>query len=210
MAITRETAGLEIELFCEPEDLQVRGNAQASGDDADDRSVEDQILADLESGNDWAWCCTHVRVTYQGNSVDQYLGGCSYASEKDFRAGDYFTDMVDECIAELNKRESDLIKAIASELTAVNAFPTECECYSDSRPTRASHIDGCEEGIDVRLQLYTDGHWAIRFGASDYDQDHRGFWGASSVPGNGWTFDAEETARDLYEQAMDHKAEGGE
>ena len=34
---------------------------------------------------------------------------------------------------------------------------------------------------DVRLQVYPDGQWAIRWGLSDYDQDHRGYWGASIV-----------------------------
>lgn len=95
-----------------------------------------------------------------------------------------------EALAEEAKRESDLIKGIASELTAIRNM--------------------ADDGCDVRLQLYSDGHWSVRFGDSGYDTDHRGFWGASSVPGNGWTFDAEETARDLYEQAMDAKSEGGE
>lgn len=210
MAITRETAGLEIELFCEPEDTSPRGYF-ASGDDAMDREDEQAILSRLERGDDWAWFCAHVRVTYNGESADDYLGGCSYASEKDFRADQYFTDMVDTCLAELNKRESDLIKGIASELTAINDFATECAREGESCADD-EHV--CSDpGIDVRLQLYTDGHWAIRFGDASYDTHHQGFWGASSVPGNGWTFDAEETARDLYDQAMDDKAqasEGGE
>jgi len=114
-----------------------------------------------------------------------------------------------EALAVEAKQEAKLIKEIASELTAVNDFATECDggsCGPDE------HMCG-EGGIDVRLQLYTDGHWAIRFGDASYDTHHQGYWGASSVPGNGWTFDAEETARDLYEQAMDDKAqasEGGE
>lgn len=40
-----------------------------------------------------------------------------------------------------------------------------------------------EGECDVRLQVYEDGEWAIRYGLSDYDLDHRGFWGASSIPG---------------------------
>ena len=35
--------------------------------------------------------------------------------------------------------------------------------------------------IDVRLQVH-DG-WALRTGPSDYDQDHRGYWGVGSVVG---------------------------
>ena len=65
-----------------------------------------------------------------------------------------------------------------------------------------------EEGdgacIDVRLQVYENGSWAIRSGSSDYDQDHRGYWGASLL-----SFDRENItviARDLLEQAKDHAA----
>ena len=57
---------------------------------------------------------------------------------------------------------------------------------------------------DVRLQIYKDGSWAIRSGSSDYDQDHRGYWGASLL-----SFDRENItviARDLLEQAKDHAA----
>jgi hypothetical protein len=56
----------------------------------------------------------------------------------------------------------------------------------------------CEEG------------WAVRWGDASYDQDHRGYWGASSVPGPGEHFDAKDIARDLIEQAKDHHAQGGE
>lgn len=40
-----------------------------------------------------------------------------------------------------------------------------------------------EGECDVRLQVTPDG-WRLWWGLSDYDLDHRGFWGASSVPGS--------------------------
>ena len=64
--------------------------------------------------------------------------------------------------------------------------------------------DGDGAYTDVRLQVYEDGSWAIRSGSSDYDQDHRGYWGAYLL-----SFDRENTtviARDLLEQAKDHAA----
>lgn len=77
--------------------MPIRGNAMASGDDDYDREVEDSIIADLEAGNDWAWCMVKVTATYDGiDSVEgvDYLGGCSYASEKDFKSpGGYYDDM---------------------------------------------------------------------------------------------------------------------
>jgi hypothetical protein len=59
------------------------------------------------------------------------------------------------------------IRNVARELVAVNR---EVDCADD-------------EGCDVRLQVYDNGRWAIRFGDSQYDLDHHGYWGASSVPG---------------------------
>lgn len=64
--------------------------------------------------------------------------------------------------------------------------------------------DGAD--CDVRLQVYPSGAWAIRYGLSDYDQDHRGFWGASVI-------DAEtnltRTAQDLIDQAREDAACAG-
>lgn len=77
----------------------------------------------------------------------------------------------------------------------------------------AEHGAGCEDDcatyIDVRLQVYPDGDWAVHSGLADYDTDHRGFWGSSSVPGNGsgQGFNPEETARDLIAQCRDHHAQ---
>ena len=83
------------------------------------------------------------------------------------------------------------IEAVAEALRDVNAN-VEGEC-------------------DVRLQVYEDGQWAIRFGSPDYDSDHRGFWGASSIPGvakgRARRFDSREIARELIEQAREMKAQ---
>lgn len=63
---------------------------------------------------------------------------------------------------------------------------------------------------DVRLQVYPDGDWAVRWGSSDYDQDHRGYWGASSVPGGNRRFDSKDVARELIDRAKDQHAQGEE
>lgn len=68
-----------------------------------------------------------------------------------------------------------------------------------------------EDECDVRLQVYDDGLWVVRYGDASYDLDHHGFWGASSIPGvvDGEVvdFDAKETAKDLIEQCQEHCAE---
>lgn len=54
---------------------------------------------------------------------------------------------------------------------------------------------------DVRLQVYEDGAWALRTGASDYDQDHRGFWSSGALPRG--RFDSEGMARALLAQCAE-------
>lgn len=90
-------------------------------------------------------------------------------------------------------------------------FPTIEEVSAELRRINKqdSADDGDDGGIDVRLQVHPDGTWTVNWGSSDYDQDHRGYWGSSSVPGDGRRFDSKDIARDLIEQAREHKATGG-
>jgi len=60
-----------------------------------------------------------------------------------------------------------------------------------------------DDACDVRLQVYEDGQWAIRFGLADYDQDHRGFWGASSIDPNDEYDTLTAVAAELIDQAAD-------
>jgi hypothetical protein len=94
-----------IEVFAEQDDIPVRGNAMASGDDELDRKTEDWILRRLDSGDVWAWAAVTVRVTWKGISCEDHLGACSYDDEADFRqeGGGYFGSMVDICVAEIEK-----------------------------------------------------------------------------------------------------------
>lgn len=96
-----------------PECEAVRGNALASGDAALDRAAEDDILAELRRGNEWAWCTVEVRATaelggvsFQGTSC---LGCCSYKDETNFREGGYFESMCDEA-------KDDLIAMLRAQI----------------------------------------------------------------------------------------------
>jgi hypothetical protein len=95
------TLEIEVSLHCEPEDMPVRGNAMSSGNTVVDEETESAILADLNSGNLWAWCVVVVKAELHGLTGAAYLGGCSYKSEADFRADPYFTEMVKEAKADL-------------------------------------------------------------------------------------------------------------
>jgi hypothetical protein len=92
----------------------------------------------------------------------------------------------------------------------VMRFPKIDEVAAQLRSVNKQQLrpEDAEEGIDVRLQVYPDGDWAVRWGSSDYDQDHRGYWGSSSVPGDNRRFDSKALARDLIEQAKEHFAQG--
>jgi len=57
--------------------------------------------------------------------------------------------------------------------------------------------------MDVRLQVYPNGDWAVRWGDPSYDQDHRGYWGSSSIPGSNRRFNSEDVARHLISEAKD-------
>lgn len=90
-----------ITIACEPEDVDVRGNALASGDDAEDRKQEQWVYDQLASGNQWAWCFVKVTARYEGFTGRDTLGCCSYLSEADFTASGYREDMIREACLDL-------------------------------------------------------------------------------------------------------------
>lgn len=78
---------------CLPEDIPVRGYASAI-DEETDRKTEKRIYKQLENGNEWAWCTVKVTATYKGITGTDYLGCCSYKSQKDFEKNSgYYSDM---------------------------------------------------------------------------------------------------------------------
>jgi len=105
------------DLIVEYEQIPVRGNAMASGDDAADKAYEDEIIERLERGDVWAWAAVEVRCTHipSGIHASDYLGGCSYRDEEDFKAnGDYESmreDAYDECRAEIKRIKAAIDKA---------------------------------------------------------------------------------------------------
>lgn len=97
------------QLSIEPEDIPVRGNAIASGDDAYDKKVEDEIIRRVDNGDDWAWCTVEVDAIFfpKGGQAARItgrtsLGGCSYKDEEDFKQeGGYYPQMQDDALREL-------------------------------------------------------------------------------------------------------------
>ena len=101
-----------ITIECLAEDQGVRGNVTASDDPDLDKAEEDRILADLERGNEWAWCVVRVTATWLGYTGSDVMGGNSYASEAAFQADAYYDDMVDNALTALR----DSIKGLRENM----------------------------------------------------------------------------------------------
>jgi hypothetical protein len=96
-----------IEILIHPEDLPVRGNLMASGDDVLDKFFEDAVIEELEH-NPWAWCVVEVKACWKGLKASTFLGCCSYRSENDFKVDGYFENMVDEVLKELSENANEI------------------------------------------------------------------------------------------------------
>lgn len=87
---------IEFKMAAHPEDMPIRGNLIASGDDAEDKRQEDAVIEDLENGNEWAWCVIEVKGEYLGLSASEFLGGCCYDSEDDAYASGVFDELKEQ------------------------------------------------------------------------------------------------------------------
>jgi hypothetical protein len=83
-------------LECEPEDDRPEDHFS---EPEDAQWVRDE----LNSGNDWAWFTAKVTAQWKNWKGTDYLGACSYNSEAEFRADDYFASMKSEALADLNR-----------------------------------------------------------------------------------------------------------
>ena len=92
---------IEYTLFCEHEEDYVADHF------TDDETCK-WVCQQLDSGNEWAWFSAHVVATAEVDGVafegHDYLGGCSYTCEEDFRACDYFEDMCAAARADLEEK----------------------------------------------------------------------------------------------------------
>lgn len=104
MKIKAESVQYRVEVL--PEDMPVRGNALASGDPAEDKRVEDEIIERLECGDIWAWCTVRVVASLPDSVLEgeKYLGACSYRDLDDFMESGYYEDMRDCALEELQDK----------------------------------------------------------------------------------------------------------
>ncbi len=102
-------AEIELEIF--PEDLQIDGNASAIDEDAD-REIADDIRAQLESGNECAWCVVVVKARWCGFTGTDSLGACSYPGLAALRE-DLFESMKQEALIDLAQQVATSLKSIS-------------------------------------------------------------------------------------------------
>lgn len=105
---------IKIELIVEFDDmLPVRGNVMTSGDNKIDKQYEDYVINRINNGDVWAWASVDVIGTYKGLTASDYLGGCTYESEDDFKNNGYYADMVQTVLNDLNWQISDIVTSVA-------------------------------------------------------------------------------------------------
>lgn len=120
--------GIRIELEVEPDDMPLKGNVCATGDDAADAEQEREVAERLGRGDWWAWCYVRVTATWTAPSGATYtgsdsLGGCSYASEQDFRADAYYTDLLEVAVHHLREAIADRVRAGRKATRDLRSFP---------------------------------------------------------------------------------------
>lgn len=112
-----------------------------------------------------------------------------------------------ECTNELGENETTLCDGCSEDLIDRVA--------SDLRIERAgldaADFPGEEDACDVRLQVsrWKRLDWSLHTGSSDYDQDHRGSWGASSIRPDDTDDAIRDIAEDLVDQALEAAATDG-
>jgi hypothetical protein len=102
------TTGVAYTVNILPEHTPIKGNALASGNDAEDRKAELDIQRQLDSGNLWAWCTVAVTASRGEHEGTDYLGCCSYRNTADFVTNDgYYPDMKSEAYDRLLAAEAE-------------------------------------------------------------------------------------------------------
>jgi len=85
-------------------------------------------------------------------------------------------------------------------------FPTSTEIAVALKRVRDNFTDAENAECEVRLQVYSSGDWAVRWGLSDYDLDHNGYWGSSYVSHDDTDKAIQDTADYLRDQCIEAAA----
>jgi hypothetical protein len=114
---------VDISITVEPEFSPVQGNLIVSGDAEFDKKCEDEIIARLDSGDEWAWCIVKVTVTPKTLTYTDelfgfsLLGGCSYENQEEFEKSDYYQDMIVWSLEDLNSKSKEIYECLKDKFS---------------------------------------------------------------------------------------------
>jgi hypothetical protein len=92
---------VEFSLTIEDEDIPMDFD---SGEPEKDEALKKELRDRLDRGDLWAWCCVKVTAKWKTWEGVDYLGGCSYDGEEDFKKDGHWEDMKDQALEDLNKK----------------------------------------------------------------------------------------------------------
>jgi len=124
----------------------------------DDPDLESEIRNEIANGSVWAWCVVTVTATLDDLTGRDSMGGCSYASEADFRKNEY-SSMMEEALDDLWRQMEARTPAGRAKALAAGyrqAITTSFRGPSDKRGSRivakceALRISvGCDDALDI-------------------------------------------------------------
>lgn len=157
----------------------------------------------LENGNcipSWEWHARELDASELATLMRRFCQNC----EREL-------DAAKDCIL-CGECHTELVNRVTHDLL-IERGPVQPE-PSAAELAERDDVDNDDDpdATDVRLQVRTwrGNDWAIRTGDSSYDQDHRGFWGASRISPYDTDHCIGETALDLVNQALEHAAQSEE
>lgn len=115
----RVSSKVNYSIECLPEDEGPEGHFGYATEEENQEAI--RYVYKLADQTPWGWC--RVKVTAERNGVEghDYLGGCSYRSEKDFKRGGYWMDMKREALRDLESKEASMGVMVHSKRRAARA-----------------------------------------------------------------------------------------
>ena len=113
MVKVRELTADEVVFSIEIEEEDAKFDFE-SDEPEKDEALKGELRKRLDRGDLWAWCTVKVTATWKTWKGVDYLGCCSYDSEKDFvDCGDYWPDMKERALEDLNKSIARVAETLA-------------------------------------------------------------------------------------------------
>lgn len=117
-------SGVTYTLTVDQEDIEIKGNVLASGNEDDDRKAEEWTYHELERGNIFAWCWARVVAKADGFEGSDSLGCISCRGREEFERlflPDLKTNALDDLRRVLKATIKDAVPEAKLRVTAARA-----------------------------------------------------------------------------------------